>query len=185
MIVINLWGGPGCGKSTTATGLFSLMKMRGHKVELVTEYAKELTYDEDWQTLTQQEIILPEQYKRQKRLENHVDYAITDSPIPLNLIYARDDLSKDMKFWDKVLDSFEEFHNFNILLKRVKPYSHYGRKETSDQAIEIDNQCESLLKNINAPYQKVRGDEDSPVMIYNMLFNNYSITLQESLSEQP
>ena len=54
MKVINLWGGPGCGKSTTAAGLFSIMKMRGHKVELVTEYAKELTYDRNL-TITKDE----------------------------------------------------------------------------------------------------------------------------------
>jgi hypothetical protein len=46
MKVINLWAGPGAGKSTTAAGLF-LMKLTGRRVELVTEYAKEVVYDQD------------------------------------------------------------------------------------------------------------------------------------------
>ncbi len=43
--VINLWAGPGAGKSTTAAGLFNLMKIRGYNVELVTEFAKEMVYE--------------------------------------------------------------------------------------------------------------------------------------------
>ena len=179
MITINLWGGPGCGKSTTASGLFSLMKMRGHKVELVTEYAKELTYDSNWDLLTKQEFIFPEQYHRQKRLVNHVDYVITDSPLPLNIIYAREDLKKDDQFKTKVINGFNEFNNFNIMLKRCKPYSHYGRKESNKQALDIDKDCVEQLENMNSEYKWVMGDEDSPVIIYNMLLNNYNIILKE------
>ena len=177
MKVINLWGGPGCGKSTTATGLFSLMKMRGHKVELVTEYAKELTYDANWGMLSKQELIFPEQYQRQKRLVGQVDYAITDSPLPLNLIYARPDLKISEDFWNLVVKGFREFDNFNIMLQRCKPYSHYGRKETSDKAVDIDRECVDILNRVDGNYNWVRGDEDSPVIIYNMLFHNYEIKL--------
>ena len=46
MKVINLFGGPGCGKSTTAADLFARMKLRGLSVELVTEYAKDVVWDE-------------------------------------------------------------------------------------------------------------------------------------------
>ena len=45
MVVINLWGAPGSGKSTTAAGLFFLMKINKYKVELVTEYAKDLVWN--------------------------------------------------------------------------------------------------------------------------------------------
>ena len=37
--VINLYGGPGTGKSTTAAALFALIKREGYNVELVTEFA--------------------------------------------------------------------------------------------------------------------------------------------------
>jgi ATP:corrinoid adenosyltransferase len=45
MKVINLWAGPGAGKSTTASGLFYLMKTADMQVELVTEYAKDMTWE--------------------------------------------------------------------------------------------------------------------------------------------
>ena len=181
MKVINLWGGPGCGKSTTAAGLFHLMKLRGHKVELVTEFAKELTYDRDWDMLTRQEKILKEQYNRQKRLAGQVDYAITDSPLPLNLIYARPDLKLDDSFNAWCMDLNNEFDNLHVMLKRVKPYSHYGRKESSEKAIEIDQQCVSLLEEMSAPYHWVLGDEDSPTIIYNIIEKNYEIILKNQI----
>ena len=177
MQVVNLWGGPGCGKSTTAAGLFSLMKMRGHRVELVTEYAKDLTYEQDWEMLNKQELMYPEQIKRQRRLEGQVDFAITDSPLPLNMIYARDELRNDPQFNKLIIDGFNSFDNFNIMLMRVKPYNHYGRKETSDKALDIDHECIHMLERLDTTYHWVRGDEDSPVIIYNMLFGNYKISL--------
>jgi hypothetical protein len=180
MQVINLWGGPGCGKSTTAAGLFSLMKMRGHKVELVTEYAKDLTYEQDWDMLNKQELMYPEQLKRQNRLSDQVDFAITDSPLPLNIIYARDELKTDPKFKKLIVDGFNSFDNFNIMLMRVKPYNHYGRKETSDKALEIDHECIHMLEALDTDYHWVRGDEDSPVIIYNMLFGNYKISMSNT-----
>ena len=47
MKVINLFAGPGIGKSTTAAGVFWKMKTLGFKVELVTEFAKSLVYASD------------------------------------------------------------------------------------------------------------------------------------------
>ena len=41
MLVVNLTGAPGAGKSTGAAYVFSQLKMRGINCELVTEYAKD------------------------------------------------------------------------------------------------------------------------------------------------
>ena len=40
-LVINLFGGPGCGKSTTMARLFADLKARGYNVEMVSEFAKD------------------------------------------------------------------------------------------------------------------------------------------------
>ena len=65
--VINLWGEPGAGKSTVAAGLFNLMKLMGEKVELVTEYAKDLTYEKNHVSLQNQLLILATQDNRLRR----------------------------------------------------------------------------------------------------------------------
>ena len=44
MKVINFYGGAGIGKSTIAADIFSKLKRKGHKTELVGEYAKWLWY---------------------------------------------------------------------------------------------------------------------------------------------
>lgn len=47
MVNINLFAGPGTGKSTTAAGVFFEMKRSGMSVEYVTEYAKSLVFSKD------------------------------------------------------------------------------------------------------------------------------------------
>ena len=42
--VLNFYGGAGIGKSTIAADIFSKLKRKGHKTELVGEYAKWLWY---------------------------------------------------------------------------------------------------------------------------------------------
>ena len=41
LTVVNFFGGPGCGKSTTAAFLFGHMKVSDYKVELIHEVAKD------------------------------------------------------------------------------------------------------------------------------------------------
>ena len=60
--VINLWSGPGGGKSTTAAGLFNIMKHMRLDVELVTEVAKDRVYAKDFQTLGNQLLITAEAF---------------------------------------------------------------------------------------------------------------------------
>lgn len=43
-LVINIFGGPGVGKSTVAAGLFYRLKCLHYSVELVEEFAKYLVY---------------------------------------------------------------------------------------------------------------------------------------------
>ena len=45
-LCVNLFGGPGIGKSTTAAGVFNLLKLHGIETELITEFAKDLVWEE-------------------------------------------------------------------------------------------------------------------------------------------
>ena len=53
-IIVNLFSGPGAGKSTTAAGLFYKLKKQGVNCELVTEYAKHVTWRGNFSTLKNQ-----------------------------------------------------------------------------------------------------------------------------------
>ena len=45
MILVNLFGAPGAGKSTGAAYIFSQLKMNGINAELVTEFAKDKVWE--------------------------------------------------------------------------------------------------------------------------------------------
>lgn len=167
MKVINLFAGPGAGKSTTAAGLFFLMKLKGYKVELIIEYAKELVYNEDWETLANQELVTKEQNRRQERLLGKVDYAITDSPLLLGLIYGQN-LSDDLK--NKILGYFNYYENINFFKARLKPYAQYGRNQNEEEAKEKDREIGALLAAHDIKYNLlVADDKDAPQTILDML----------------
>ena len=92
-----LIGVPGAGKSTTAAGLFFELKTRNIKCELVTEYAKDMTYEKRFNTLQDQLYILAKQNQRIKRLQGVVDYIVTDSPLIIGLAYTPKDYFSTFK----------------------------------------------------------------------------------------
>lgn len=141
--VINLWAGPGAGKSTTAAGLFNLMKLAGLKVELVTEFAKDLTYQRDYGSLTNSLHLLGEQDQRLRRLVGHVDWCITDSPLPLSNAYAGAEYGE--WFHAAVTGAYSRYTNWDFLVLRVKDYQHYGRNQTASQAMALDNVIANLF----------------------------------------
>jgi len=70
MLVINLWGGPGAGKTTTAAGLFNALRHDWHlNLELVTEFATDLCFEQARENLKNQVYLLGNQYHRLWRLQ--------------------------------------------------------------------------------------------------------------------
>lgn len=158
MKVINLWAGPGAGKSTTAAGLFFLMKLRGINVELVTEYAKDMTYDFRVRTLKDQQYIVAKQHSRQLRLRDHVDFVITDSPLLIALAYAPPNYYAT--FEQFVTEVYDSYDNVNVWINRVKPYVGVGRSQTEAEARELDVKLSSILG--TRSYFSVDGNPEAP-----------------------
>ena len=77
MKVINLFAGPGSGKSTTAAGLFYHLKTMNKKVEYVSEYAKDLIYENRFERLNDYLYMLAKQHHRLYRLKGIMKYFIT------------------------------------------------------------------------------------------------------------
>jgi AAA domain len=160
MKVINLFGGPGSGKSTTAAGLFYEMKMAGCKVELVTEYAKDLFYSGILHIMTPlcQEILFAEQHYRIDRLRDHVDFAIVDSPIPLSLIYGNKKPTSDT-FYQLVMESFDQFDNINFFLQRPEIFQDGGRMQNLEQSQEIDRRILEVLDKYYHPVTHLQANK--------------------------
>lgn len=157
MKVINLFAGPGAGKSTTAAGLFHIMKQDGYKVELVTEYAKDIVWADRHKELDDQLYISAKQHHRIFLLRDKVDYCITDSPLLLCLVYNR---MMPSSFEPFIKDLFHEYDNIAVVLQRTKPYVLFGRTQTEEQAGELDRQIHSLVYSQVPPNKIIEANGD-------------------------
>lgn len=160
MKVINLWSGPGAGKSTTAAGLFYEMKKMGLEVELVSEYAKDMVWENRHNILEDQIYVFAKQQRRIARLkDHHIDWVITDSPIPLGLCYTKPS-SLGSNFVSLVFEVFDRYQNHNFFLTRCVPFNPVGRNQKTEQdAVDIDAKVLQLLHDHALPHEVVNGGE--------------------------
>jgi len=162
---INLFGGPGVGKSTIAAGLFHFMKRNGYSVELVTEFAKDLVWEDRSSTLQIQPYVSMKQFRNLARLQDKVDYVITDSPIIKDSVYAR-------RFAPELPQSYHDLLFFlhdhlgdsiNLLLTRTHSYETTGRLQTEDEAVELDKELRFLLELHSIDYYEVEPHIDDVI----------------------
>lgn len=158
MKVINIWSGPGSGKSTTAAGLFYHMKALGLECELIQEYAKDMVWENRHNILEDQIYVFAKQQRRIARLKDHnLDWVITDSPIPLGLCYMKPSAWSE-SFNQLVMQVFHNYENHNFYLKRSVEYNPNGRNQKHVQeAIQFDSQILNLLETANIPYVTITG----------------------------
>lgn len=155
--VINFHGGPGSGKSTTSAGLYNLMKAWGYRVELVTEVAKDLTYDKSWKQLANQLLVFAQQDHRLRRLVGEVDWVITDSPLPTGMAY----MTGEYETWlpPAIKAAYERYDNHDFWVRRVKPYQTFGRNQTEHQALLLDLDLKDIFNSFTGGLEEM-GPED-------------------------
>jgi ABC-type oligopeptide transport system ATPase subunit len=162
--VINLVGAPGSGKSTLAASLFAYMKQRDINVELVTEFAKDLTWKETLSKHHQVEIF-SNQYSRMQCLNNKVDYIITDSPLLLNLFYNTEPYETFPSF---VLEVYNSFDNVVFFVTRNKPYKKLGRGQTEEESNQLSKNMKLFVDGLGIKYTDITSDT-STAYIANMI----------------
>jgi len=162
--LINLLGGPGIGKSVIAAFLFVKLKLLGYSAEYVQEYAKELVWTKDFETLNNQYYVTNKQYKIFSKMNGVVDFVVTDGTILHGLYYNRhniDNTSNINKTEEFILKYHNEFNNINIFLKRGDfEYEQHGRIQTEKEAKEIDVILQHMLGLHKIPYVTFVSDAD-------------------------
>ncbi len=151
---INLFGGPGVGKSTTAAAIFVEMKRRGMNVELVTEVAKDFVWEGRMKTLDIQPYVTIKLFRNLYRLKGKVDYVISDSPILLGCIYAdkyAPTLPASYKQFIVDLHKQELDPSVNIVLERLFDYDSSGRYQSEEEALQLDRDIQNVLDSNNIP----------------------------------
>ena len=165
--IINLYGAPGSGKSTIASGLFYHMKMAGLKVEQAPEYVKPKLFEDNTYVFKDQLYCFAKQQKKLRELNGKVDFVITDAPLLMSLIYNQTEVPL---FNDLVVQYYNEYDNMNFLLKRNHTYHTEGRIQTEQESDHVGEELENYLKEYKIDYKTLPSNES----MYNILQILYS-----------
>jgi 2-phosphoglycerate kinase len=138
--IINLFGGPGIGKSSIAAGLTYKLKKKHISCDAPYEFPKVLAWDKNKEAIGDQLYVVANQHRGIAKSYGKVKYIIVDSPILLSL----DD-------------------NLNIILKRNTEGEHNDdeRYQGLSESIQLDNLIQSSLDAHNIPYIEVMVDDDT------------------------
>lgn len=156
-LLVNLYAGPGSGKSTGAAYIFAKLKMAGVDCEYVSEYAKDRVWQDDQFPLKYCQLyVTGKQCLKVARLLGKVDVIVTDSPIAMGAMYT-----EEKPYQDVCLYEAKKYPNtFNIFVKRVKKYNPNGRNQTEEEARAIDGRLLEFLDSNNLKYETADGTED-------------------------
>ena len=144
-LVVNLIGSPGTGKSSTSYDLMAKLKWAGVDCEHVSEFAKELVWEERQCTFQNELYIFAKQAHRLFRVNSKVDVIVTDRPLILSCYYEKKYGQGDIDFQNVVKKEFNKYENLNIFLKRTKPYNPNGRNQSEEESNEMREEIRSML----------------------------------------
>lgn len=166
-LIINLIGGPGCGKSTAASGLFYALKKLQANVELSSEWVKSKVYEESYHCMDDQLYIFAKQHHKLFVLQDKVDVIVTDCSLLNSLVYGE----RDEYFDALVLNQFNKFNNLNIIIRRKQEYDTNGRVESKEEALKIDNMYKEIMNKHNIPYLEIDNVDACDFIIKYLLEN--------------
>ena len=176
-LIVNFFGGPGVGKSTLASGTFFHLKQQRINCELVTEYAKTLTWESRHSALQCQPYVFGKQLYSIEMLLDKVDVIVTDSPICLSLFYQAD--RYPTSFSQMIIDIFHTFNNMNFYISRTNDqYDESGRLSSVSMAKNIDEKILSFLEEFYIDYTTIPRSFESAQIISDQIIS--SINRQHS-----
>lgn len=158
-LIVNIYGGPGIGKSTAALQIVAELKKMGYSAEYVSEVAKDYIYAKNFEMLNgkyeNQSKLMKEQQSKIDLLIGNVDIVITDSPLILSGAYINEDDKTAKKFVSEVISEYQAYNNYDIVLNRdlSVAFETEGRIHNLEQSIEKDAEITSLLDDCGIEYK--------------------------------
>lgn len=110
-LVVNLFGAPGAKVSMMAHGIAYALENHGLTVEVVWDVAKDFTYA--GKALPSQLTLARMRADRLRSLTASVDVTITDTPLPIGLLYANRETAALER---ACVGEFRKFNNMNYFL---------------------------------------------------------------------
>jgi len=149
-VVVNLYGGPGTGKSTAAAAVFAALKQKGINCELATEYAKDVVWEGRDYLLSDQIYLFAKQNRKLARLYGKVQVIVTDSPLLFCYYYSGNEHILAL-IQEEMLRAIQ----IHVMLRRIKPYIASGRYQTEEEARTIDKALRRMLDTLSMSYHEV------------------------------
>ena len=181
-LVVNLFGGPGAGKSTLAHRLCADLAMRGRLVEYSPEYAKELVWDGRRDMLngsvTSQAVVASEQINRLNRLIGRVEIAVTDSPILLEVPYVNSSDRSYASFVKSLATYHRSLRRLDVFVNRGSSYDTRGRKHTLDESTALDDAIRTLLEDADERFFEFFRDDDDRANYASLLASVLKMTAE-------
>jgi len=166
--LINLFGGPGIGKSSIAAGITYKLKKKHITCDNPYEFPKSLAWDENHSAIQDQLYVLANQHRGIVKSFGKVDYIVLDSPILLSLVYRGvykgteypSTLYQSEYFDELVLDIHSKYDNINILLQRSEGnHNEKERYQSLDESKKLDFEIEKVLFENFIPYHSVEVND--------------------------
>jgi hypothetical protein len=146
---INIFAGPGAGKSTTASFIHYRLKSEGYQVELVSEFIKYWAWQKRIPDSWDQFFIFGSQLHAEDHVLRHNTAIVTESPLLLQIAYMERANNEFATECLSVCNKFDKNHpSINIILKRETNYNPNGRYENLAQAIEMDKRITKLVQDV-------------------------------------
>ena len=167
--IVNLFGGPGAGKSSIASGLTYKLKKKHITCDNPYEFPKLLAWDENHSAIKDQLYVLANQHRGIVKSFGKVDYIILDSPILLSLVYRS--VYKGTEYpatlygesFDKmILDIHNKYDSINIVLRRANGnHNEKERYQSLEESKDLDFRIEETLIKNQIPYYSVEVGDNS------------------------
>ena len=164
-LVVNLIAAPSSGKSTLMADIFAKLKWLNIDCEMVSEFAKELVWEDRKETFKDELYIFAKQNHRLFRVNGKVDVIITDRPLILTMLYNNKYGKKSKELDELVYSEFREYNNLNYFISRKKPYNPNGRNQTETESDEIAKELANILYDYSIDFIAVDGVHETADLI--------------------
>lgn len=161
-LVVNIIGGPDCGKSLMTSSVFSFLKWRHINCEMTSEHTKDCIWKNNSELLNNQLFVFGQQHNRLYHFLDNVDVIITDSPLILSIIY---DSKRNLNLKSLVLDEFRKYNNINYLLIRKKKYILGCKLQTEEKSKKTNDIFRNFLKMYDIPYKEINSVPENAQLI--------------------
>lgn len=175
-LCVNLYGGPGTGKSVQQALIFARLKMWGVDAIMSMEIAKRHVYSGSKDIATQ-EGLFGDQLKELNLFNNNVEVIVTEAPLLFNIIYDKAYAkTSNIDFHRTVSNRYKEFNNMDFLFTRTHEYQQEGRYQDESGAREIDEIIQQVLKENAVVPHVIEPHEESAITIARLIMKKLGKT---------